>query len=369
MNLKFEMNREPLTPIPTPPALRWREFRLRFMPVLLFAAALSCVCFIWERNISAPVFVGAVEGRSAEVMSPYAGKIQQLNVDHFQRVTKGTPIAVLVPSDPRAALSVVQSELDVLRAKLDPYLTSQRNARDYEDLRVGWLLQRVDLATARVNLELAHVEFQRDAELHKQKLISDQAFDISQNAEQALAVEVFERSNLVSEAGQGLKDLENMSVQQQTNDLTASIATTLQAEEQKLKAAATGTEPITLIAPMDGVVSFIYHQAGENIPEGVPVLTIKGTEPERIVAYLRQPVPFEPKIGEQVEVRTRTLQRQASLTRISSVGAQFEPIANALAIARPYGMVDLGLPLEISLPPGLKVRPGEIVDLSVVSEN
>ncbi len=363
------MNREPLAPIPTPPALRWREFRLRFMPVLLFALAVSGVCFIWERNVTAPMFVGAVEGRRAEVISPYAGKLLKLNVDRFQTVTKGMPIAVLVPTDPRAALSVVQSELDVLRARLDPYLTSQRNARDYEDLRVSWLLQRVNLATAQVNLELAHVEFQRDDELHQQRLISDQAFDISQKAEQALAVEVFERSNLVHEAGQGLTELENMSAQQQTNDLTASIATTLQAEEQKLKAAAAGTEPIALVAPMDGMVSIIYHQAGENIPEGAPVLTITGIEPERIVAYLRQPVPFEPKIGEPVEVRTRSIQRQASMARISNVGAQFEPITNVLAIARPGGLVDFGLPVEITLPPGLKVRPGEIVDLSVVSAN
>ena len=122
------MNREPLPPIPVPPALRWREFRVRFLPVLLFMLAVGGVALIWERNVSAPMFVGAVEGRSAHVASPYAAKILQLNVDRFQTVTKGTPLAVLMPTDPRTALAVVQSELDVLRSKLDPYLTRQRNA-------------------------------------------------------------------------------------------------------------------------------------------------------------------------------------------------------------------------------------------------
>jgi multidrug resistance efflux pump len=363
------MNRESLPPIPVPPALRWREFRVRFLPVLLFMLALGGVAFIWERNVSAPMFVGAVEGRSAHVASPYAAKILKLNVDRFQTVTKGTPLAVLEPTDPRIALSVVQSELDILRAKLDPYLTRQRTATDYEQLRMDWLAQRVDLATARANLQGARDELRRQEALHGQKLVSDDLYELAVTAEAALAAEVSERSNLVQTTEMNLQRLDVTVSSQQTNDFADQFTVTLQAEEQKLKAAAVGAEPITLVAPMDGEVSSIYHQAGENIPEGDPILTITGMEPERIVAYLRQPVPFEPKVGEQVEVRTRTFQRQTSLARINNVGAQFEMITNVLAVARPSGTYDFGLPVEITLPPGLKVRPGEVVDLSVISQN
>lgn len=363
------MNRDSLPPIPTPPALRWREFRVRFLPILLFVAALGGVALIWERNVAAPMFIGAVEGRSAQVASPYAGKIVQLKVDRFQPVTKGTPLAVLMPTDPRTALAVVQSELDVLRAKLDPYLTRQRNTTDYEQLRMDWLGQRVDLATARVNLQGARDELYREKSLHEQKLVSDDIYEQAVTLEGALAVEVLERSNLVQTAEAGLKQLDPTDAAQ-TNDFTDTLAASLQTEEQKLKAAvAAGTEPVTLVAPMDGVVGVIYHQAGENVPEGSLILTITGTEPERIVAYLRQPVPFEPKVGEQVEVRTRTFQRETSRAHINSVGAQFEPITNVLAIAHPSGTFDFGLPVEITLPPGLKVRPGEIVDLSMVSQD
>jgi len=362
------MNREPLPPIPVPPALRWREFRVRFLPILLFLAALGGVSLIWERNVSAPMFVGAVEGRSAQVASPYAGKILFLKVDRFQTVTKGTPLAVLEPTDPRLALAVVQSELDVIRAKLDPYLSRQRNATDYEQLRMDWLGQRVDLATARANLQGARDELYREKALHEQKLVSDTIYEQAATLEGALAAEVLERSNLVQMAEADLKQLDS-SGSRQTDSFTDALAASLQAEEQKLKAAAAGTEPVTLVAPMAGVVGVIYHQAGENIPEGDPILIITGTEPERIVAYLRQPVPFEPKVGEQVEVRTRTFQRQISLAHINSVGAQFEPITNVLAVARPSGTFDFGLPVEITLPPGLKVRPGEVVDLSMVSQD
>jgi multidrug resistance efflux pump len=359
---------EPLPPIPVPPALRWREFRVRFLPVLLFLAALGGVAVIWERNVSAPMLVGAVEGRSAAVASPYAGKIVQLNVDRFQTVTKGTPLAVLEPTDPRIALSVVQSELDILRAKLDPYLTRQRTATDYEQLRMDWLAQRVDLATARANLQGARDELRRQEALHEQKLVSDDIYELAVTAEAALAAEVLERSNLVQTTEINLQHLDATVSPQQTNDFADQLTATLQVEEQKLKAAAAGAEPITLVAPMDGEVGFIYHQTGENVPEGELLLTINGREPERIVAYLRQPVPLEPKIGAAVEVRTRTFQRQVSLARVNNVGAQFEPITNVLAVAHPNGTFDFGLPVEITLPPGLKVRPGEVVDLTIRSE-
>ncbi len=364
------MNRDPLPPIPTPPALRWREFRVRFLPVLLFTLALGGVAVIWEHNVSAPMFVGAVEGHSAQVASPYPAKVLQLNVDRFQTVTKGTPLAVLLPTDPRTALAVIQSELDVLRTKLDPYLTRQRNATDYEKWRMDWLVQRVDLATARVNLQGASDELYRSKALHEQKLVSDEIYEQAVTLEGALAAEVLERSNLVQTAEASLQQLAAASSPQQTNDFAATLTAALQAEEQKLKdAAVAGTEPVTLVAPMDGMVGIIYHRAGENVPEGSPILTITGMEPERIVAYLRQPVAFEPKVGEQVEVRTRAFQRQTSLARINNVGAQFEPITNVLAIAHPSGTFDFGLPVEITVPPGLKVRPGEIVDLSIVSQD
>lgn len=359
----------PQTPIPIPRALRWREFRVRILTILLFVVALGGAGYLWKYNLTSPALVGMVEVRNAQVSSPYAGKIAQLNVDRFQTVTQGTPVAVLVPNDPRAALDVIQSELDILQTKLGPHQTQQRNETDYERLRMDWLLQRVDLATARVNLERARNELQRDEELHKQKLISDDLYDITLKTEQALAVEVLERSNLVSDASLGLKRLEVMGAPQPGENPIQSLMATLQTEEQKLSQAAAGTEPVTLVAPMDGTVSMVDRQSGENLSAGDPIMTITASEPEHIISFLRQPIPFEPKVGMQMEVRTRTFQIQSGVAHIENVGSQFEGITNALAILRPGVPVDLGLAIEISLPPGLKMRPGELVDLTLVSEN
>lgn len=356
-------------PIPTPPALRWREFRIRVLPILFFVVAVGVAGFLWQRNITSPVLVGAVEVRNAQVSVPYAGQIAELRVGRFQSVTKGMPVAVLVPTDPRAALDVIQSELNILQIKLGLPQTQQRNETDYEQLRVDWMRQRVDLASTRVNLELAHDELGRDEQLYKQKLISDQTYEISLKAEQALDAEVLERSNLVNTTAIVLKHLESQGAVSSTNDSAQPLMASLQTEEQKVAQAAAGTEPLTLVAPMDGTVSAVDRQAGENLSAGQPVVTITAAKPEAIISYLRQPIPFEPKVGMQMTVRTRALQMQSGVARIQSVGSQFESITNALAVMRPGVPVDLGLPIEISLPPEMKLRPGEIVDLTFLSED
>jgi multidrug resistance efflux pump len=358
-----------LTPIPTPPALRWREFRIRFLPVLFFMVAVGVAGFIWQRNITSPVLVGAVEVHNIQISAPYAGKVEELYVTRFQSVTKGMPVAVLVPSDPRALLAVIQSELNILQIKLGLPQTQQRNETAYEQLRVDWMRQRVDLASTRVNLELARNELARDEQLYKQKLISDQTYDISLKAEQALDAEVLERSNLVDTTAIALKHLESQGAISPTNNPPQSLLVELQADEQKVAQAAAGTEPVTLVAPMDGTVSVVVRQEGENLSASDPIVTITAAKPEAIISYLRQPIPFEPKVGMQMEVRTRALQMQSGVARIQNVGSQFEGITNSLAVMRPGMPVDLGLPIEISLPTEMKLRPGEIVDLTFLSRD
>jgi HlyD family secretion protein len=220
-----------------------------------------------------------------------------------------------------------------------------------------------------VNLELAQDELQRDEALFKQKIVSEAIYDSALKAEQALVAEVMERSNLVSTTELTLKRLDADGVSQPSSDSTDLLANTLATEEQKLKDATAGTEPTTLIAPMDGMVSMIYAVAGESVAAGRPIFNITAVEPQHIISYLRQPIPFEPKPGMKMEVRTRTMQIRSGMARIESVGSQFETVTNSLTIIRPGKPVDLGLPIEVSLPPELKLRPGEIVDLTLRAQD
>ena len=121
--------------------------------------------------------------------------------------------------------------------------------------------------------------------------------------------------------------------------------------------------PITLVAPISGMVNGISRQVGEYILEGDPVVGVSSLTSQRVVAYLRQPYPIDPEVGMKVRLATRTEKREQFSTSIIQVGAQVEVITNALAIVRQGALVDVGLPVVVGLPVHNRVRPGEVVDL------
>jgi hypothetical protein len=66
-----------------------------------------------------------------------------------------------------------------------------------------------------------------------------------------------------------------------------------------------------------------------------------------------------------VQVRTRCVKRQSAETQIVQVGSQMEPIIPALLPLSTGKAIETGLPVLVSRPPGLKIRPGEVVDLII----
>jgi len=139
------------------------------------------------------------------------------------------------------------------------------------------------------------------------------------------------------------------------------------AEEAKLHLTEAELAPVLLRAPLDGIVTTIHHRSGESVTAGEPVLAIASETPVRIVGYLRAPNLDLAKVGMKVRVRIRNRRREAALAQVTEIGTQLETPPLALALPLTAG-ADLALPVEISLPSSLKIRPGELVDLSLLTD-
>jgi hypothetical protein len=133
--------------------------------------------------------------------------------------------------------------------------------------------------------------------------------------------------------------------------------------EARMTAAETNWAPVTLHAPISGMVNLVYRRQHEYVIEGEPLITINSPRSERIVAYLHQPYTVEPEVGLTAEILTRNRKRQRFASRIAEVGAQVETITNSLAYIRTGALVDEGLPIVLEVPPNVHIRPGEIVDV------
>lgn len=353
-------------PIPIPIEQRWRDLRLRVLPFVVFGVSILAVIFLWKGQVVPRAVVGQAEPVVANVTCYKPGVLAELAVSRFQRVKAGDVLGKVMIADPKvlaSSLAVIQAEIQALQANMTPIMLQQRNAINYDQLRLDWMRQRTALATTRVNLDLAETEFHRTQELFKDKIIAERVYDQARSARDRLQHEVANLTKLVEEAETSINALQltngNEISKVSADPLRAAIAV----QESKLHLTEAELSPITLISPIDGIVSTVFHRAGEAVTAGQPILAVATLNPVRIVGYLRPPIASEPRSGMQVEVRTRGIPREVAASKVVEIGTQMEPIPAALLGPMKVANNELGLPVDISLPPGLKVRAGELVDI------
>jgi multidrug resistance efflux pump len=260
---------------------------------------------------------------------------------------------------------VIQAEIEMLRVNMEPIAAQQHNAMDYDTLRLDWMKQRAQLATARVNLQLAETEYHRMDELFKDKIVARRMYDQAAAARERLQQEVEELTKQVCEGEEGFKRLQLTNTTEISNVTREPLLAAIAVQESKLRLTEAELSPVLLKAPIDGIVSMIYCRAGEAVTAGQTIASIATLNPVRIVGYMRTPIQSEPKVGMQVQVRTRGPRREQGAATVVEVGAQLEAVPAALLGPIGLAHAELGLPVDISLPSNLQIRPGELVDITL----
>lgn len=375
-----------LPPIPTPPALRWREFRIRTVPVLVVAATLVTCAYIWSHHVVPTGFVGEVEPRRATITSKLPGTLARLTVSQFSPVKAGEEIAQVVIADPRvleSTLAMIRSEVNWLRVSADPLLRREEGRLDYERLRLNVLDERTLVAMDRVRLQFAEAELARVATLRSGGAITNIAsqaeYEAALRDRDALLRGIEERQIHLRSVEESLQQLRIVRSTNQTDADPDVFRAAVELQEKKLRLAEAEMNPITLVAPIEGTVSTLYRRAGENIVAGEPILTITAPQSQRIIGFLIPPLPLDVQTGMTVRVRTRSLKREVALAQIMDIGNALDvvpPLLGSVVNSRANGLnnrgldvnnrlMDVGLPVAVSLPPELKLRPGELVDLAL----
>ncbi|RME94680.1 MAG: HlyD family efflux transporter periplasmic adaptor subunit [Verrucomicrobia bacterium] len=370
-------------PIPTPARLRWREFRIQALPWVVYAAAVAAVATIWVRYVVPPQMVGQVDLQQAQVLSTQAGRLVDVAVEPFQTVRAGEVVARVITTDPavlESTLAVIRAEVALLREQSDPVLTRERAQVDFERLRLDWLEQRVALAAARARLAFAEAEAARLESLEEspEGIVSRSELELALSNREALAAEVREMEAMVARIETSMKKFQRADIERAGDSNEAGLRAALDLQESRLRQAEAELAPLVLRAPIDGVVSAVHRRSGENVTAGDPILTITSPRSDRIVAYVVPPIRLEPRPGMEVEVIRRSGRRESARARITHVGQYMEMLPQSLtgnAVGEPIlvgrdrlpggatGPITWGIPLEITLPPELGLRPGELVDL------
>ncbi|MCX8107390.1 MAG: hypothetical protein N3G20_01150 [Verrucomicrobiae bacterium] len=357
-------------PIPTPWSLRWREFQIRFLPVLVFLGTAAAVVVLWTRYAAAPMMIGQAEGTVATVTSTKPGMLTQLRVERFKEVLAGSPVADVIVADPRfveSSLAVIRAQVDLIRAGMDPLVGRERNRLQYEQLRLRILEHKLELATAKVQLQYAESELARVRQLFEAggtNVVSRQMFDVAVRDRDTLKARVEQEEQLVMELENNLDGLLTVQAHNPITSGEETLRAAIKVQEDLLERTAAELGPVTLCAPISGYVATIYKRSGENIVAGEPLVTIVSA-PDRIVAYVPQTSHFEPTVGMKLMVRSRAPKRMAGVGSVIEVGRLVERMpTNLVYTLRAFGTaLEFGTPVLVSLPPGLDIRHGEVVDL------
>ena len=333
-------------PVPIPGRLLLREFRVRFLPPLVFLLALVSVLVLWRNNIGPPTLVGEVVVRRAEIVAPFDGRIVSLPVSRFQAVEEGELLFTLEPDTQRGELDLIRLRLDEIRLLHEPLREERRYAVDYHRLRLEWSEHQVNLASARIRLERARSSMERQGRLFREGLISDDEFELSRKNFEALEVEVKESERLISELGNTLQELIGAEDFASRPDLGT-------AREDLRRQLESYHRDRTIAAPVSGRISALDRVEGQRVLRGDRILIITTEAPRMLLTRVRPELRDRMEPGTPIRVITRGSKRQESVARVVGVGPEWEE--------DPGG--EAGIPVLLALPPELNTIPGERVDL------
>ncbi len=347
------------SPVSSPLPVRLKEFCQGRLPLLVFILVGIGVSALWRKTTAQTGMIGRAEALHSKVTALRAGTIDSLHVELLQRVTKGDVLARIAPLDLDAVTLKLASNIEVLRAQL--LQTSDRNTLNYQQLRLEWMRNDVELASAQIELQLAESNFERAGALFGNSIISEAEVQARQARRDTLRDRVRSLGKIAVDLQKDIKNLEPQGADgESVPDKAIAAAVAAQAAELNVIA-----ESCILKAPMDGVVSTIVKRPGENIAAAEVALVLGALSPRHVLAYAQHPLSSLIKAGDPVDIIRRTPGEPPAKSRITNIGTLLEPIDPTLIpyIPRTQQTAEYGLPFLVEIPSGVTLAPAELVSI------
>lgn len=357
-----------LEPIKVPASERWKHWRMRQMPAVVFACAVSLLGWLWLRWVEPATIVAEVEVPTADVRAHVAGYLSGRTLQLWQEVREGEELGHLITTDPQvvnASLAVIRAEAEWLGKSLQSVSDQLRVTLEYERLQLEWMKHRIEAASLKMQLRQAEHEVHRLEPLHRKGMTSEYDFDVAKNLRDDLAAQLEEQRSLAERIEPALQVLDPASGKEKVLNPQEALRASIRLNEEKLRLTEAQLNPVSLRAPIGGVIVAIYRRPGEAVTSGDTIARISAKEGATLVGYLRQPLAFEPQPGMIAEVRSRGWRRVVGEGRVDQVAPRMEAIPTTMmaTMRLTTTQVENGLRLHIRPPAGMPLRPGEIVDV------
>jgi HlyD family secretion protein len=250
---------------------------------IVLALAAGVLIYAARRSEAPTAIVGVVRSTEVRVEPEVNGQLVSIAVEKGAHVHAGDVLAKLYAVE-------LTAQVDQARAALAS-ATANRN-----NVYVGVRREQVDslkaeIAKANARLEYAQAQLNRTSTLARDNFESQQALDQAENTAASARADVAEAQANYDAAVAGPTREERAIADAQVQAATAAVAVL----ERRL-------EKTILRAPVDGVVSVIAAEVGENVRAGQPILMVEAAGKQWLSFNAREDHLRGLAVGETVSV-------------------------------------------------------------------
>lgn len=314
--------------------------RIRVLGVVLVAAACVGGYLLLRPEPAAPI-VGVVRATEVRVAPEVGGRLASIKTEKGARVRAGDVVAELSADELTASVGQARAALDAANADRDHVYAGVR-AEQIDALAA-------EIAKAKSRLKYAEQQLGRIATLARSDTATQQALDQATNEAAAAKADVAEAEVNHAAAVAGSTKEERLIAEAEVQAAVAALAVL----ERHLS-------KTVLRSPVDGIVSVIVAESGENVRAGEPVLAIQETGKPWLSFNAREDLLHGLTVGTAVDVA-----RAGSRETISAVVTEVRPLGSfatwqAERAVNDHDLNTLRLRLDpqrdpIGLEPGMRV--------------
>lgn len=359
----------------------------RLTPLLVWTGVLMMALPLYFRQNGGGTVTGFAQKTSYSVASEQAGRLARLEVTLNQDVTAGQIVAsfendevLLQLREARTELERLSDELgrekamwdlDAAGQQVDQQTNLRRFARDASDTHIEYLTTLANLAENRINLQGLELTLGRTRQLEDQKFTSVANLDDDRLAVEALREKIAGQESTLAAMLTAHREAEDRYQEflaeylldvPETELLLKPLETGLKIQQIRIEMVNLSISRCVLRAPSSGKVAEIFHQPGEVVVAGQPILSVLEPRSAGVVAYLPEHRILDLEPGTEVRLRRVADPGQSFVSSISGIGASVQQMPlrlDPLATAPSWGLA-----VYVPLPDHQDVKPGEAFRIS-----
>lgn len=287
---------------------------------------------------------GTVEATEAQLGFPATGRIDSISVREGDRVTRGQKLAVLDSAETESRLEEARAHAEAMRAAL---VELERGSRPEEVAQAS-----ASRDAAVVEHENAVRNLERAKRLLEGGAISQEELDDTESREKMAK----------SRRDHAEDELRLIQKGPRAERIAQQRALLAQAEAQA-RTLETTLSNLTILAPMNGVVTVRHREPGEITPSGSPVVTVMDPQDRWVSIYVSEDRIGPVKLAASATLTADSFPKKTYRGRVESIASEAEFTPKNVQTTEERVKLVYKVKVRIEGDEGLDLKPGMPADV------